>query len=407
MTFTNTTGSPAVGVKLSISVPSRQWTSVVPGTTDTSQTFRPGRARRERERDLQGHLGTGGLQRRPDRQRLVDEPATRREAIRDNGREGAQRQPDQDQRVPRRHQLPTRPTRSSSSTTPATAPSTFRNWTLTEHPAQQPIFSTVTVPAGTKLAGHGFYLLGLSNSGLAAPASAGDTTINLSNTSGLAPGQQVQIGTGPAAETRTITHITNSGATGPRVPGKIGNAVQLSGNGEYVDLPSGIVSGLHDFTISAWVNPSANSAWSRVFDFGTGTSDYMFLTLSAGGGPLRFADHHQRQWCGAADQRPRHAAAEHLVARGGDAVRHHRDAVRQRPAGGDQHQHDPHPRRSGRHQPELDRPFAVQRRPVPGGHRGRLPDLRPRAVRRRHRHAGQRAARCGQRCLVQVRRGLR
>ena len=28
------------------------------------------------------------------------------------------------------------------------------NWTLTEHPAQQPIFSTVTVPAGTKLAGH-------------------------------------------------------------------------------------------------------------------------------------------------------------------------------------------------------------------------------------------------------------
>ena len=163
------------------------------------------------------------------------------------------------------------------------------NWTLTEHPAQQPVFSTITVPAGTKLAGHDFYLLGLSNSGLAAPASAGDTTLDLSNTTGLAPGQQIQIGTGPAAETRTITQITNSGATGPRVPGKFGNAVQLSGNGEYVSLPSGIVSGLHDFTISAWVNPSANTAWSRVFDFGTGTNDYMFLTLSAGGGPLRFA----------------------------------------------------------------------------------------------------------------------
>ena len=61
------------------------------------------------------------------------------------------------------------------------------------------------------------------------------------------------------------------------------------------NLPNGIVSGLHDFTISAWVNPSANSAWSRVFDFGTGTNDYMFLTLSAGGGPLLFADHPQRQ----------------------------------------------------------------------------------------------------------------
>jgi hypothetical protein len=73
------------------------------------------------------------------------------------------------------------------------------------------------------------------------------------------------------------------------VAGKLGNAVSLCGNNEYTKLPSGIVSGLHDFTISAWVNPSANSAWSRVFDFGNGTSDYMFLTLNAGGGPIRFA----------------------------------------------------------------------------------------------------------------------
>jgi hypothetical protein len=78
-------------------------------------------------------------------------------------------------------------------------------------------------------------------------------------------------------------------ATGPRIPGKIGSALSLCGNNEYVGLPSGIVSGLSDFTISAWVNPSANTAWSRVFDFGTGTGDYMFLTLNAGGGPLRFA----------------------------------------------------------------------------------------------------------------------
>ena len=82
---------------------------------------------------------------------------------------------------------------------------------------------------------------------------------------------------------------TGCDATGPRVPGKIGSALRLCGNNEYAQLPSGIVSGLHDFTISAWVNPSANSAWSRVFDFGTGTGNYMFLTLSAGGGPIRFA----------------------------------------------------------------------------------------------------------------------
>ncbi len=78
-------------------------------------------------------------------------------------------------------------------------------------------------------------------------------------------------------------------ATGPRVPGKIGNALALCGNNEYVSVPSGIMQGVSDFTISAWVNPSADTAWSRVFDFGTGTGDYMFLTLNAGGGPIRFA----------------------------------------------------------------------------------------------------------------------
>ena len=83
--------------------------------------------------------------------------------------------------------------------------------------------------------------------------------------------------------------VADCTATGPRVAGKLGNALSLCGNGEYVSLPNGLVSGLHDFTISAWVNPSANTAWSRVFDFGTGTNDYMFLTLNAGGGPLRFA----------------------------------------------------------------------------------------------------------------------
>ena len=47
------------------------------------------------------------------------------------------------------------------------------NWTLTEHPAQQPIFSTVTVPAGTRLAGHGFYLLGLVQLGAGGPRQRG------------------------------------------------------------------------------------------------------------------------------------------------------------------------------------------------------------------------------------------
>jgi hypothetical protein len=83
--------------------------------------------------------------------------------------------------------------------------------------------------------------------------------------------------------------IAGCAATGPRVAGKLGNALSLCGNNEYVNVPAGVAQGLHDFTISAWVKPVQNTAWSRVFDFGNGTGDYMFLTLSAGGGPIRFA----------------------------------------------------------------------------------------------------------------------
>lgn len=49
------------------------------------------------------------------------------------------------------------------------------NWTLTHHPTQQPIFSSVKIPAGTKLGAKSFYLLGLANSGLAVAAKKGDS----------------------------------------------------------------------------------------------------------------------------------------------------------------------------------------------------------------------------------------
>jgi hypothetical protein len=92
---------------------------------------------------------------------------------------------------------------------------------------------------------------------------------------------------GPVTDTPDNNPSCN--ATGPRVPGKIGNAVKLCGSNEYIDLPNGIVSGLSDFTVSGWVNPAATPTWSRVFDFGTGTGVYMFLTVDGGGTGVRFA----------------------------------------------------------------------------------------------------------------------
>ena len=61
-TFTNTGDSRALDVKLSLSAP-KQWSVKGIGAGDVPV----GRARSERERDVQGHFGDDALQRRPDR----------------------------------------------------------------------------------------------------------------------------------------------------------------------------------------------------------------------------------------------------------------------------------------------------------------------------------------------------
>ncbi len=77
------------------------------------------------------------------------------------------------------------------------------NWSLTEHATQMPAFSEVKIPTGTKIAAGGFYLLGLSNSGLVAPAHKGDTTISVRSTTGMNVGDTVTIDN----ETRKIVSI--------------------------------------------------------------------------------------------------------------------------------------------------------------------------------------------------------
>ncbi len=87
------------------------------------------------------------------------------------------------------------------------------NWTLTEHAIAQAIFSSVKIPAGTKLAAKGFYLLGQSNSGLAVPAKKGDTTIQVRSIAGMNVGDTVEIDTGSGIETRKIAALgTAAGA---------------------------------------------------------------------------------------------------------------------------------------------------------------------------------------------------
>jgi hypothetical protein len=97
------------------------------------------------------------------------------------------------------------------------------NWTLTQHPTQLPIFSSVKIPAGTKLASRGFYLLGLSNSGLAVPAKKGESILYVRNIKGMSVGDAIEIDNGSSQELHKIVAIgTAAGPGEPKTPSPFG-----------------------------------------------------------------------------------------------------------------------------------------------------------------------------------------
>jgi uncharacterized protein len=72
--------------------------------------------------------------------------------------------------------------------------------------------------------------------------------------------------------------------------GRIGGAVALDGSdGSYVALADGVINGATAYSVATWVRVDALATWSRIFDFGTGTTANMFLTPMSGAGTLRYA----------------------------------------------------------------------------------------------------------------------
>jgi non-reducing end alpha-L-arabinofuranosidase len=96
------------------------------------------------------------------------------------------------------------------------------NWTLTQHPTQLPVFSSIVIPAGTKLAPHDFYVFGLSTSGLAVPVQKGESTIYLRSVTGMSVGDEIEIGTGSKRETRKITGISEPPKPAEQAPARMG-----------------------------------------------------------------------------------------------------------------------------------------------------------------------------------------
>ncbi|MDP9050037.1 MAG: NEW3 domain-containing protein [Acidobacteriota bacterium] len=203
LTFTNTTGVPVRGIKLSIALPGKQWTSVISGAAETSKTFAeqvaPGASVSATFKIVSGPMAFNGD--------LVGN------ATWTNTVSGGKQSETAVEKV--RNVLPIKINEFSTSTTnpfielynAGTSDVDLSNWTLSERPTQQAIFSTVKIPVGTKLAPGGFYLLGLSNSGLAVPAHAGEGNIHVRSTGGMTAGDTIVIDTGSGAETRTIATV--------------------------------------------------------------------------------------------------------------------------------------------------------------------------------------------------------
>jgi Alpha-L-arabinofuranosidase B, catalytic/Lamin Tail Domain/NPCBM-associated, NEW3 domain of alpha-galactosidase len=206
VTFTNTTGAAVSGVELSLAVPMR-WTAVVRGTTKTTytaaQSVAPGSTASATFTVTSGPATWNGDLVASARWTGagLKQVETRAAKVRNVG-------PVRINEFQIGAGAPANPTNAFVELYNSGGSSAdISNWTLTLHPTEQAIFSAVKIPAGTKLAAGGFYLVGLSNSGLAAPARKGETTINVRSTTGMTAGDSIVVGTGASTETRTIAGV--------------------------------------------------------------------------------------------------------------------------------------------------------------------------------------------------------
>jgi hypothetical protein len=208
VTFTNTTGAPVIGLKLSVALPNNEWTSSIQGSQQTSKTFAepiaPGATV-----SATFHITSGSSAYNGD---LVASASWTNAQSHETDAETAV------EKIRNVEPVKVNEFRISGSAANTTdsfielynagaKPIDISNWTLTEHPAQQAIFSALKIPAGTMLPSKGFYLFGLSNSGLAVSTRTGESTIYVRSTDGMSVGDTLTIGSGSESETRKIARL--------------------------------------------------------------------------------------------------------------------------------------------------------------------------------------------------------
>ena len=252
VTFTNTTGVPVKDLTLSISIP-KGWKSEVINSKETSKkfaepivpgakvsaTFKVTSGSESFNGDLVGKASWTNLTNNQTQSEMIAEKVRNAGAVKINEFRITGGSPDNstDSFIELYN---------SGNTT-----IDISNWTLTQHPTQLPVFSSVKIPAGTKLVAHGFYLLGLSNSGLAVPAKKGESTLYLRSTTGLSVGDAIEIDNGSSQEICKIAGIgtpsglgvtrssTAPGGGRPVEPGTATTLWQPLPDGPVITIPKG------------------------------------------------------------------------------------------------------------------------------------------------------------------------
>ena len=205
LTFTNTTGASVTNVRLNLVPPSTQWTaSAESGNVDLAASVAAGASVSATFRVVAGKEPFNGD--------LVGKASWKDSAT---GREESERVAEKIRNV---SPIKLNEFRIGSSTGNATdsfieiynggaKPVDLSNWTLTVHPTQKAIFSRIAIPSGVKLAPRGFYLLGLTDSGLVIPSQSGDAILYVRNTEGMSVGDTITVDNGSNAETRKVLSV--------------------------------------------------------------------------------------------------------------------------------------------------------------------------------------------------------
>jgi hypothetical protein len=247
VSFTNTTDAPVTNINLSIA-PRQGWTAVVKGSASTSKTIEgpiaPGATVSATFKVTSPAIADGGV-------------LTGRVGWTNYNTKIAQVETIK-QRV--RNASPVKINevrfRTGSNLTnqfielynASSIPVDISNWSIVSTPGGWASVKLATIPAGTKLAGKSFYLLGMGSTGLVAPAALGANVIHVENATNFAAGQLVNVdgesktiaSVGTAASPMTTVYMPVSTSTKLTIPAGATNVPVTSAAGFTVGQKTGI-----------------------------------------------------------------------------------------------------------------------------------------------------------------------